>query len=181
MQLCKSCYVLLCMISKPVHLQIYRPNNSRPISPLRRTLTLELLLRRRRLRISAGSSGLSPLARAYKCRISVRLTTPTRLPDSRPPGRIEAGADGTTAWVTPAPELDRKLEPRKPWGGLGWWGAVWLGGRTVEAPGRGDTGGDWVELEPELVASGMCTLAMEGVGGPDDEGDRGSVTQSLAR
>ena len=52
----------------------------------------------------------------------------------------------------------------------------------MEAPGRGDTGGDWAELEPEeLVASGMCTLDMEGVGGPDDEGDRGSVTQSLAR
>lgn len=75
--------------------QVYRPNNSRPISPLRRTLTLELLLRRRRLRLSAGSAGLRPLARACRFNMSVRLTTPTNRPDSRAPGKADTGIDGT--------------------------------------------------------------------------------------
>lgn len=35
-------------------------------------------------------------------------------------------------------------------------------------------------LEVPFGTSGICTLECEGVGGPDDEGERGSVTQSLA-
>lgn len=69
----------------------YRARSSCPSSPLRRILTLELLLRRRRLRDSAGSAGLSPLARAYRFRTSVNVTTPTSPPDSRLPGRADAG------------------------------------------------------------------------------------------
>ena len=78
-----------------------RLNNSRPTSPLRRTLTLELLLRRRRLRDSAGSAGFNPLARACRFRISVRLTTPTSFPDSRAPGNAEAGTDGAIGGGSP--------------------------------------------------------------------------------
>lgn len=55
---------------------------------------LELLLRRRLLRLSAGSAGLSPLARACRFNMSVRLTTPTRRPESRAPGSAEAGMAG---------------------------------------------------------------------------------------
>lgn len=64
------------------------------MSPLRRTLTLELLLRRLRLRDSAGSAGFNPLARACRFRISVRLTTPTSRPDSRAPDSADAGMEG---------------------------------------------------------------------------------------
>ena len=71
----------------------HRLNSSLPISPLRRTLMLELLLLRRRLRLSAGSAGLNPLARACKFNTSVKLTTPTRRPDSRAPGSAEAGIE----------------------------------------------------------------------------------------
>ena len=63
------------------------------MSPLRRTLWLDELLRRRRLRDSAGSAGFSPLARACKFRMSVKLTTPTSRPDSRAPSRAEEGIE----------------------------------------------------------------------------------------
>jgi hypothetical protein len=69
-------------------------NSSRPISPLRRTLMLELLLRRRLLRLSAGSAGLNPLARACRFNTSVRLTTPTRRPERRAPGSADDGMAG---------------------------------------------------------------------------------------
>lgn len=61
---------------------------------------LEELLRRRR-RDSAGSAGLSPLARACRFKISVKLTTPTSLPDRRAPGRLEAGIEGARGGVKP--------------------------------------------------------------------------------
>lgn len=70
-----------------------RLNNSRPNSPLRRTLMLELLLRRRCARLSIGSAGLNPLARACRLRISVKLTTPSNRPDRRAPGSADAGID----------------------------------------------------------------------------------------
>jgi hypothetical protein len=36
-------------------------------------------------------------------------------------------------------------------------------------------------VAPEFdVARGICAVECEGVGGPDDDGDNGSVTQSLA-
>lgn len=77
-----------------------RLNISRPTSPLRRNCMLEELLRRRR-RDSAGSAGLRPVARACKLRISVKLTTPTRRPDRRAPGKEEAGIEGARGGVTP--------------------------------------------------------------------------------
>jgi hypothetical protein len=75
---------------------VYSPRKpiSRATSPLLRMLRLELLLRRRRLRVSAGSAGLNPLARAYRLRTSVRLITPTRWPDNRAPGKADAGMEG---------------------------------------------------------------------------------------
>lgn len=69
------------------------------MSPLRRTLTLELLLRRRWLRLSVGSAGLNPLARACRFRISVRLTTPNNRPDRRAPGSEDAGIDVASVLV----------------------------------------------------------------------------------
>jgi hypothetical protein len=63
-------------------------------------LMLEELLRRRR-RDSAGSAGLKPLARACKFKISVKLTTPTRRPDKRAPGRVDAGIEAAIGGVTP--------------------------------------------------------------------------------
>lgn len=72
-----------------------RPNISLPTSPLRLgpIPTLELELLRRRLRLSFGSAGLRPLARAYRFRISVSETTPTRRPERRAPGSEEAGIE----------------------------------------------------------------------------------------
>lgn len=63
------------------------------MSPLRRTLWLDELLRRRRLRDSAGSAGFNPLARACKFRMSVKLITPARRPDSRAPSWAEEGIE----------------------------------------------------------------------------------------
>ena len=48
-------------------------------------ILLELLLRLAR-RVSSGSCGCSPLARANAFRISVRLITPLSLPDKLAPG-----------------------------------------------------------------------------------------------
>lgn len=75
--------------------RFYRPRlkSSRPISPLRRTFWLDELLRRRRLRDSAGSLGLSPVARACRFRMSVRLITPTRRPDNRAPSSADDGME----------------------------------------------------------------------------------------
>lgn len=77
------------------HESFYMPRlkSSRPISPLRRTLWLDELLRLRRIRDSAGSVGLSPLARACKLRMSVKLMTPTRRPDNRAPSSAEEGVE----------------------------------------------------------------------------------------
>ena len=47
---------------------------------------LELLLPRRRLRVSSGSLGCSPLAFARTLSTSVRLTTPDNRPDMLAPG-----------------------------------------------------------------------------------------------
>lgn len=152
-------WLWMCLVPSPDRpTERYRLNNSRPISPLRRTLRLELLLRRRRLRLSAGSAGLSPLARACRFNISVRLTTPTKRPESRAPGRAEAGMDGATACDSPA-------------------GAACVsGGCTLALPGVGE-GGECVF--PELVGRGRCTAEWDGVGGPDEEGDNGSVIHRL--
>jgi len=57
-------------------------------------------------------------------------------------------------------------------------GVAWSGSCTdVAAGGRGDNGGDIAAFG---VARGTFTAKCEGVGGPDDDGDSGSVTQSLA-
>ena len=50
--------------------------------------------------------------------------------------------------------------------------------------GSGEGGGDSALFDPAVAegtdaARGICTLEWEGVGGPDDDGDNGSVTQSL--
>ena len=50
--------------------------------------TDELLLVRRRRRISSGSSGFRPLARAYRFSTSVKLITPLRRPLMIDPGRV---------------------------------------------------------------------------------------------
>jgi len=60
---------------------------------------LELLLRRRCARLSMGSAGLNPLARACRFRISVKLTTPSNRPDRRAPGSADAGIDGASVAV----------------------------------------------------------------------------------
>jgi len=79
-----------------------RLNSSRPVSPLRRTFILDAELLRRLRRDSAGSAGLRPLARACRFKISVRLTTPTSLPDRRAPGTADAGTEGVRVGVRPA-------------------------------------------------------------------------------
>lgn len=99
-----------------------RLNISRPASPLRTKPWLEELLRRRRLRDSAGSAGLRPLARACRFKMSVRLTTPTSRPDSLAPGRAEAGMDGASgAARLAATDAGKLAELVKGWGGLGRW------------------------------------------------------------
>jgi hypothetical protein len=60
---------------------------------------LDVELLRRRRRESSGSAGLRPLARACRFKISVRLTTPTKRPDSRAPGSEDAGIEGANGGV----------------------------------------------------------------------------------
>lgn len=70
--------------------------------------------------------------------------------------------------------------------GVGRWGVAGPGdceGRLTGV-GRGEGGGDSAGFDPVVVerigaARGMCALEWEGVGGPDEDGDNGSVTQSL--
>lgn len=104
-----------------------RLKSSRPISPLRRTLRLDELLRRRRLRDSAGSAGLSPLARACRFRMSVKLTTPTKRPESRAPSSAEAGIEWVSGGGTDTPEIEWEPEDvgAKARGGAGWCGAIY--------------------------------------------------------
>lgn len=68
-------------------------------------------------------------------------------------------------------------------GGVGRYGVAWLGAcAEVVGGGRGDSGGDAVGLAPVPepgAARGICAVECEGVGGPEDDGDNGSVTQSL--
>lgn len=50
--------------------------------------------------------------------------------------------------------------------------------------GSGEGGGESAVFDPVVAegidaARGMCTLEWEGVGGPEEDGDNGSVTQSL--
>lgn len=55
----------------------------------------------------------------------------------------------------------------------------------VVGGGRGEAGGEIAAFGPVAVfvgvLRGMWVLECEGVGGPDEDGDNGSVTQSLLR
>jgi hypothetical protein len=68
--------------------------------------------------------------------------------------------------------------PERGWDGVGKYGVA-CSGTCIElvGKGRGDGGGDTALVG---VARGMCGVECEGVGGPDDDGDSGSVTQSLS-
>lgn len=116
---------------------------------LRMLLELE---RRRACRASSGSWGLSPLARANRLRISVRLMTPLSLPERLAPGMAEM-ADAEMAGAT-APVAARCV------------GAVELTGVGPAMPGSG------------VVGEGGTTMAgvIAGVEGPDEAGDGASTT-----
>lgn len=69
-------------------------------------------------------------------------------------------------------------------GGVGKCGVAWFGAcAEVVGGGRGDGGGEAAGMVPDGpepgVARGICAVECEGVGGPEDNGDNGSVTQSL--
>lgn len=92
------------------------------LSKLPLTPTLLLLLPLLFLRASSRSAGCSPLARAYRFRMSVRLTTPERRP--------------AMCWPGSAAALMTGLEARGWKGGLatcwyGWGKVVWGGIRTA--------------------------------------------------
>jgi len=76
----------------------------RPSSPLFRTLLL--LDRLRPFRISLGSVGLRPLARAKRLRTSVRLMTPTRCPLILAPGIALAEIEGPLGVMKGAAECE---------------------------------------------------------------------------
>ena len=120
----------------------------RELSMLVRIL-LELLLRLAR-RVSSGSCGCSPLARANTFRISVRLITPLSLPDKLAPGIALAEIAGAT---TPVPARCA--------------GAVVL---TGIGPLK-DTGNG-------VIGDGGTRIAgwIAGVEGPDEAGDGVSTT-----
>lgn len=122
-------------------------------------MVLQLLLRRRWLRLSDGLAGLNPLARAWRFRISVRLTTPNSRPDRRAPGSADAGID-----VASPPDVS----------GMGRYGLL----LDVDWLGLGDIGGVPVVLDPVLPGT-RCVAEWDGVGGPEDDGDIGSVTHNL--
>lgn len=124
------------------------------------------------MRCSVGLPGRSPLARASRFKISVKLTTPTSRPDNRALGSADAGVDGTNTGGNP---------PEAP--GCGAKNGI---GRCELTPelakfvceAEGDAGGDVAGLDPALFGT-KWLAGRDGVGGPDEDGDMGSVTQSL--
>ncbi len=131
-----------------------------PLSKLLRTL-LELL-RLRRMRSSFGSTAeVKPPARANKTRISVKLTTPTRRPEMRAPGNDEAetlGPEGAMKGVfgeestTVVPEGSEGVDVAD--------GVVAYDEDTEE---------EWLDVGTSVAD------CRDGVGGPEELGDTGSV------
>lgn len=121
------------------------------------------LERLRRARISFGSTASRPPARANRIKISVKLTTPTSRPLMRAPGSEFADTEGP----------------------LGAMKGV-LGEASATLPGSALTdGGGTTWVWPELTESDdecedvgtSVAVWRDGVGGPDEEGEIGSVTQ----
>lgn len=117
----------------------------RLLSMLRRML--ELLLRLRARRASSGSCGLSPLARANRLRMSVRLMTPLNLPERLAPGIADAEIAGAAAPV----RCDGDVEAMS----------------AGPVDGRGVTGDGGTRIEAGCEA---------GVGGPEEAGEGVSTT-----
>lgn len=144
--------------------------------PSKLLLTLTLELRRLARLVSFGSCGLSPLARANKFRISVRLTTPVRWPDRLAPGIADALIEGVESgdgieWCG-----DHGAFPE----GFPDEGFVSIGGGMLIA-------GLWLELAlggGERIAeddgeNAGCAGVTAGVGGPDEAGEGGVVIHIL--
>lgn len=131
-----------------------------PRSKLFRTL-LELL-RRRLMRISLGSATSQiPPARAKRIRMSVRLTTPTRRPEIRAPGNDEAEMLGPVGAMKGAFGDESAI-------------AAEDGSEGVEAVAGGTT--IPAEMEEAWLEVGASVAEwMDGVGGPEEAGDAGSV------
>jgi hypothetical protein len=126
----------------------------RLLSTLR--LILELLLRRRFLRSSAGSCGWRPVARAKRFKISVKLITPVKRPDKLAPGRLDA--------LMPGPDA----------------ALVVYGGPVAGGAGDGNNA-----LPEVLSERGFCggtgfAGVKAGVGGPDEAGEGASTIHILA-
>lgn len=141
--------------------------------PSKLLLTLTLELRRLARLVSFGSCGLSPLARANKLRMSVRLTTPVRCPDRLAPGIADALIDG----VESGDGRDAHgAEPE----GFPDEGFVSIGGGMLIA-------GLWLELAlgggerivEDVGENAGCAGVTAGVGGPDEAGDGGVVIHIL--
>lgn len=131
-------------------------------------LTLLELLRLLRMRSSEGSAGSrSPPARANKIKMSVNDTTPTRRPEMRAPGRADAEMDGPEGLMKGGFGDESMTEPGEVEKGSD-------GGVGVA------TGGMPEVLTPEILdewldVGASVAVCSEGVGGPDEEGEIGSV------
>jgi len=128
-----------------------------PSSPLLRMLLL--LDRLLPLRISLGSFGCSPLALANRFSTSVRLITPTKTPLMLAPGIALAEIEGALGAVNGDAEFEDT-----PWELGGGEGAIRFDcaeGEEMEEP--------WDEVGTKVAGW------VEGVGGPEEDGDAVSV------
>ena len=113
--------------------------------------------------MSAGSATESPPAFANSMRISVRLTTPTNRPLIRDPGSELAETEGPVGATN---------------GVFGDASAMFPGSADAEAGGKIWCWPEPAEIEELCDDTGaMVADERDGVGGPDEDGDIGSVTQ----
>ena len=138
-------------------------------------LTLLELLRLRRILISLGSATFrTPLMRAKRINMSVSDTTPTSRPDMRAPGSAEADMEGPVGAMN---------------GGFG--------EESTTVPGEVEKGSDagvviptgrvitWLpvlpceRIEEWLDVGTKVAECKDGVGGPEEEGETGSVIHIL--
>lgn len=128
-------------------------------------MLLELDLRLARL-ASSGSWGFSPLARAKRLRMSVRLMTPLSLPERLAPGTAEiadAEMDGATAPVAArcvgAVEVTG-VGPAKPGSGVIGEGGTTIAGviAGVEGPDEAGDGASTIHMRCERVATSLATV-----------------------
>lgn len=117
----------------------------------------------RRARTSLGSAASKPPAHANRIRMSVKLTTPTRWPLIRAPDTALAEIEGPLGAMN---------------GVLGDASATLPGSALIDGGGMAWCWPEPAEIDEEWDEVGtIVAVCRDGVGGPDEDGEIGSVTQ----